>query len=164
MEKFQELRGEARQKLKNADYLVTMTYPQIKDNKLLLAAAENLSQALNTSVLSVLYYERLFKRIPAFHEDPESALDSFVKTVMPRYPIDKNYIKLIAELNSLVKLHKESPVEFSRNDKFVIASESYRLMEISPGIMRDYLEKSKRFIQDIEIIVSKDESIFRRSG
>jgi hypothetical protein len=44
MEEFQELKKEARERLKNADHLITMTYPLVKDNRLLLAAIDNLSR------------------------------------------------------------------------------------------------------------------------
>ena len=162
MEKFQEYRQEARQKLKNADHLVTMAYPMVGDNKLLLVAVKNLAEALNLSVLSALAYERLQRRIPPFHDDKESALNSFERDVAPRYKIDTNYIKLITDLNELVRLHKDSAVEFSRKDKFVIASETYRLMELSQGLLKDNLERARRFIESMEIIVSKDEPIPRR--
>lgn len=199
MEKFQEYRQKARQHLKNADYLVTMTYPMVGDSKLLLAAAENLADALNLSILSVLAYEQLYRRIPPFQEDPESALNTFTRDVVPRYRMemsetargahqgaskqgkaavlgqaqnptrgyspevfDKNYIKLVTDLNELVKLHRDSSVEFTRKDRFVIASGTYKLMEISPGYIKDNLERAKRFMEIMEIIVSKDEPLPRR--
>ncbi len=162
MEKFQELRGEARQKLKNADHLITMTYPMVMDNKLLMAAVENLHQALELSISSVLQYERLFKRIAPFHEEFPSKLNAFIQGIMPNYHIDKSYLKLIQDIDDLVKAHRKSPVEFARKDKFVIASESYELRQLTHQSVKDYLEKSKRFIQDMEIIVSKDEHIFGR--
>jgi len=162
MEKFQELRGEARQRLKNADHLITMTYPMVKDNKLLIAAIENLYQAIELSISSVLNYERLFKRITPFHEEFQSKFNVFSQNVAPRYNIDRSYIKLIQDMSDLVRAHKQSPVEFARKDKFVIASESYELRQLTPQSVKDYVEKSKRFIQDMEIIVSQDEHIFGR--
>jgi hypothetical protein len=162
MEKFQELRGEARHKLKNADYLITMTYPMVKDSKLLIAAVENLAQALELSITSVLTYERAYKLIPPFQNELPSKLNIFSQNVCPKHNIDKSYLKLIQDISDIVKAHKESPVEFIRKDKLVIASERYELRQLTPGSVKDYLEKSKRFIQDMEIIVSKDEHISRR--
>lgn len=155
MERFEEYRQAARHRVKNADYLVTKTYPMVKDNKLLLAAAENLADALNLSVLSALSYERLSRKIPPFRKDPESALNSFKRDVVPRLKIDKNYIKLIEDLNSLVMLHKKSAVEFSRKDKYLIASDNYQLTELSESLMKQKLDKARRFIEEMEILVSK---------
>ncbi len=196
MEKFQELRGEARHRLKNADHLITMTYQMVKDNKLLLAAVENLYQALELSITSVLSYERMFKRIPPFHDELPSKLNIFSQNIAPKYNIDmsetvrgarlgastqgkltvsehaqkhapgcspevfdKSYLKLIQDIGDIVKAHKLSPVEFTRSDKLVIASESYELRQLTPGLVKSYVEKSKKFVQDMEIIVSQDEHI-----
>jgi hypothetical protein len=162
MEQFQELRGDARKRLKNADYLITMTYPRVKDNKLLIAAVDNLSQALDLSLSSVLSYERLFKRIPPYHDELASRLSSFAQNVAPRYGIDKNYIRLIQDLDILVKAHKQSQVEFARKGMFVIASDSYELKTLKPEDVKIYVERAKKFVQDNETIVSQNEPIFGR--
>jgi hypothetical protein len=156
MEKFREYQQQARQHLKNADHLVSISYPMVRDNKLLLAAAENLAEALNLYVLTVLAYERLARRIPPFHEERESAFNSFMRDVVPQHKIDKNYIKLITDFNELVRFHKDSAVEFNRKDKFVMASGSYKLMELSEGLLKDNLERARRFMELIESIVSKE--------
>jgi hypothetical protein len=162
MEKFQELRGEARLRLKNADHLITMTYPLVRDTKLLMAAVENLAKALELSLTSVLTYERNLKRIPPFHEQLDSKLNIFSQKVAPRYNIDRSYIKLIQDMDGLVRAHKKSPVEFVRKDKFIIASESYELRQLTLQGAKEYVERAKRFIQDMETIVSKDEHLSRR--
>ena len=162
MEKFQELRGEARLKLKNADHLITMTYQMVKDNKLLMAAVENLYQALELSITSVLSYERMFKRVQPFHNELSSKLNIFYQDIAPKRNIDKSYLKLIQDIGDIVQAHKLSSVEFTRKDRLVIASENYELRELTPELVKNYLEKSKKFIQDMEIIVSQDEHIHGR--
>lgn len=160
MEKFQEARHKARKRLKIADHMITMTYPLVKDSKLLLAVLENLFLALANSMASVLYYERLFKRIPPFHDTFESKFNMFRAKVVPRYKIDTKYVSMINEIKDIIVLHKKSPVEFTRKDKFVIASEGYKLKTISVSQIRQFIENSKKFINEMEVIVSKDERIF----
>ena len=162
MKKFQELRGEARLRLKNADHLITMTYPLVKDTKLLIAAVENLAAALELSLSSVLTYERSLRRIPPFHDELESKLNIFSQKLAPKYNIDKSYIKLIQDMDGLVRAHKLSPVEFVRKDKFVMASDSYELRALTPQGVKEYVEKARKFIQDMETIVSQDEHLSRR--
>ena len=154
MEKYQEYMQQARQHLKNADHLVSVSFPMVRDSKLLLAAAENLAESLNLYVLTILAYERLKRRIPPFHEDKESAFNSFTRDVVPTYKIDIKYIKLITDFNELVRFHKDSAVEFNRKDKFVMASESYKLMELSEGLLKDNIARARRFMEIIETIVS----------
>jgi hypothetical protein len=162
MENYQEYQQQARQKLKNADHLVSISYPMVRDNKLLLAAAENLAESLNLYVLTVLAYERLKKSIPPFHDDQESALSSFERDIVPKYKIDIKYIKLITDFNELVRFHKDSAVEFNRKDKFVMASGNYKLMELSEGLLKDNLERARRFMELIETIVSNAASSEQR--
>lgn len=161
MEKFQEYRENARKKLKVADHMMTMTYPLVKDNRLLIAVMENLFLALTNSMTSVLYYERLFKRIPPFHENFDSKFNMFRAKVAPRYKINQEYITMLGEIKDIIIQHKKSPVEFSRKDMFVIASNSYKLKTISVEHMKKYIAMSKQFLDEMEKIVSKDEQIFK---
>ena len=161
MERFQEYRDNARQKLKVADHMLTMTYPLVKDTRLLLAVMENLFLALTNSMASVLYYERLFKRVPPFHDNFESKFNMFREKVVPRYEINAEYVTMLNDIKDIIIQHKKSPVEFARKDMFVIASDSYKLKTISVEQIKKYIAKSKQFLEEMEKIVSKDEQIFR---
>lgn len=160
MEIFQEYRQKAREKLKIADHMLTMTYPLVKDSKILLTVVENLFMALTNSMSSVLYYERAFKRIPPFQNTFDSKFNSFRARVVPRYKIDKQYVTLINEIKDIIVMHKKSPVEFTRKDVFVIASDSYNLKKISEANIKEYIASAKKFIAEMEEIVKKDEQIF----
>ena len=161
MEKFQELRDSASKKLQIADYVLTMTYPLVKDPKLLLSVVENLFLAYSYSISSLLHYERLFKRIPPFPDDFSSRLDLFVDRCMGRYDIDSENMKIIRDLKEIIVAHKKSPVEFSRKDSFVICDGNYQFRTISSSTVKGYVEKAKLFIKKASSIVGKDKSIFR---
>ena len=161
MEKFQELRDSASKKLQVADYMLTMTYPLVRDPKLLLSVAENLFLAYSYSISSLLHYERLFKRIPFFHDDFRSKLDMFADRCLGKYGIDSENVGIIMDLREMIVAHKKSPVEFSRKDSFVICDGDYRFRTISPSIIKGYVEKAKLFIRKIYSIISKDDAIFR---
>src|SRR3990167_5717520 len=160
MEKFQELRDSAGKKLKIADYILTMTYPLVKDPKLLLSVAENLFLAYSYSISSLLHYERLFKRIPPFPEDFSSKLGMFADRCVGKYGIDSENIKVIRDLKEIIIAHKKSPVEFSRKDSFVICDGNYTFTTISSSTVKGYVEKAKLFIRKMSSIVKEDEAIF----
>ena len=160
MEKFQELRDSAGKKLQIVDYMLTMTYPLVRDPKLLLSVAENLFLAYSYSISSLLHYERLFKRIPPFPEDFSSKLGMFADRCVGKYGIDSENIKVIRDLKEIIIAHKKSPVEFSRKDSFVICDGNYTFTTISPGIIKGYVEKAKLFIRKMSSIVKEDEAIF----
>jgi hypothetical protein len=163
MEQFQESRQNAIRKLSVADHMLTMTYPLVQDPKLLLAVLENVFSAMENAMSSVLHYERLFKRIPAFQDSFESKLTVFKSRVQPKYKINEEYINLLYELREIIVEHKRSPVEFARKDKFVICSDNYKMKAISVPEIKKYIAKAKLFVQTAGFIVSKNEGIFRSS-
>ena len=161
MEQFQETIEKANQKLKIADHMIFMTYPLVRDNRLLLSIIQNIFLALANAVSSILYYERLFKRIPAFNDNFDSKFTIFRTKCVDRLNIDKKYIKLISEIKDIIVEHRKSPVEFERNNKFVICSSTYRMRTISIEEIKKYITETRMFIQEANNIVSKNEGIFR---
>ena len=161
MEKFQELRDAAKKKLQLADHILTMTYPIVKDSRLLMSSIENLFLSFSYGMNSILHYDRLFKRIPPFPDNFTSKLELFHDKCAKRYNIDYEYLKILKDLKDIVAEHKKSPIEFSRNENFGICNGDYRMRTISVKEVKGYIEKAKLFIKDVSTIVSKDEAIFR---
>ena len=161
MEKFQELRDAAEKKLKLADHILTMTYPMVKDPRLLLSSIENLFLAFTYGMSSLLYYEQLFKRIPQFPDNFAGKFEMFRDECSKRYNIDSEHLKIIQDIKEIIVSHKKSPMEFSRNDSLIICNGNYRMKTISANMIHNYVQKAKLFIKNISTIVSKDESIFR---
>ena len=160
MEKFQELRDAANKKLKLADHILTMTYPMVKDPRLLLSSIENLFLAFTYGMSSLLYYEKLFKRIPQFPDNFAGKFEVFRDECSKRYNIDSEHLKIIQDIKEIIVSHKKSPMEFSRNDSLIICNGDYRMRTISANMIHNYVQKAKLFIKNISTIVSKDESIF----
>lgn len=161
MEKFQQLREEALQSYKSADHMLTVTYPLVGDTKILLNVADNIFLSLTKSMGAVLYYDRLFKYIPAFNDNFEGKFMMFKNKCMKRYNIDLEYAKLIQDLKEVIVLHKQSPVEFKRKDRYVICTDNYKMIAITVNMLKDYLKKTKEFISLMQLITRKNERIFR---
>ena len=161
MEQFQVFREKAQTKLKIADHMLTMTYPLVKDTKLLLVIMENLFLSLTYAMSSILYYERLFKRIPLFSDNFESKFSIFKEKCINKYDIPQEYVRLLQNVKSTMMEHKKSPIEFERKGTFVICSDSYKLRTISTSQIKDYIAKTKEFIQISSNITHKNEEIFR---
>jgi len=162
MEKFQELREKAKQRLKIADHMLIMTYPLVKDAKLLLAVTENLFLSFTNAMSALLYYERIFKRVPPFTDNFEAKFKLFKEKCMDRYKINPEILKTMREIKEIIYEHKKSPVEFVRKDRFVICSENYRMKTITIEQLKKYISKAKEFVSQIERILSKGERIFMK--
>ncbi|MCK5283168.1 MAG: hypothetical protein KAK00_07190 [Nanoarchaeota archaeon] len=162
MEKFQELRMGAKKKIGIADHILTQTYPLVQDSKLLLAVIENVFLALTNSMGSILYYERLFKRIPPFQDTFDSKFNMFQARIVDRNKIDRKHIDMIREVKDIIIQHRKSPIEFRRKDKFIICNEDYKMRTISFNDIKEYIKRTKEFINISESITIKNEEIFNK--
>lgn len=163
MEEFQILRDKAMQKIRVADHMLFMTYPLVKDPKLLLSIIENISASLDYGISALLQHERLFKKIPPFHDTFPSRFEIFKDKMIPRHNLSPSHTKLIIDVRSIISQHKKSPVEFARKDKFVICSPTYSLKTIDINLVKKYIFETKIFVNNINKIVSQHEGIFARS-
>src|SRR3989338_5812338 len=112
MEKYEELMDIARKRVQVADHMLTMTYPLVKDPKLLLAVMENIFLALTNSIGALLHYERIYKRVPPFQDTFASKFNLFQNKCSQRYSIDNEHLMMIQEIKDMILQHKKSPVEF----------------------------------------------------
>lgn len=161
MEKFQEARELAKEKLKIADHMLYSTYPMIKDPRLLITIMDNIFLALSNSMSAILYYEQLFKRISNFTDNFDNKFNIFKDKIIKRYNINIEYISLIQDIKHLITSHRKSPVEFSRKDMFVICDGVYRTKKITVNDMKKFVSKAKLFIDEMNNITSKNEQLFR---
>ncbi|MBI2175859.1 hypothetical protein HYU40_00730 [Candidatus Woesearchaeota archaeon] len=164
MERFQQELSEGRRKLMTADHLVSVTFPLVKDNKLLLTAAANLFSAAKNLMASLLHYDEAFKRIPHFREEYDSMLYWLRARCMPYYGLSRDYGVAVDDLRILLDEHKSSSVEFSRKDGLVICSDSYKVRKITVTQLKSYVEVLKRMLLDVEGVVSRYEGVFGRGS
>ena len=109
-----------------ATYLLKTTYPAIKDPKLLITILHNIHSSINSAMDALIG-----KELPSFRQ----------KII---YLQEKNYKTIfIQEVYELIELHKKSPMEFSRDGKYVICSENYHLKPISVDSIHDLLNQTK---------------------
>ena len=160
MEQFQFLRDKAFEKIKVADHMLFMTYPVVKDPKLLLGILENVYASLDYGMGAVLHHQKLFKQIPPFQESFQSRFDVFRHQVVPQLKLSHNYVKLISDVRLLLAAQKKSPITFVKKDKYVILSPKYDVKAIDVNLMKRYVFEAKLFVSNVNVIVSKNERIF----
>tara|TARA_Y100000310_G_scaffold335338_2_gene417139 strand:- start:46397 stop:46879 length:483 start_codon:yes stop_codon:yes gene_type:complete len=152
MEHAKKLLNEANESLKRADHLASVTFKLINDPKLLWVALENTHKAAINCMNSLLQFDYIYKRIPHIPEVFKEKLRLFKETTAKRYTISRETIILIADLQELVEKHKASSMEFVRKDKFVIASQDYRLRTLDIKKVKDFVEKTKMFINKANLL------------
>ncbi len=159
MEKFQELREKALKCVKAADHMLGVSYPLLNDPKILVSVANNLLLAVDYALASVLEHEKLFKRI---NNIPEGTVSKYniLKQRSPAGFEDKDY-DVISDLAEISGKHRASSVEFPRDDKFVIASDTYELRTLTVKDLKEYLTKVRGIVEKLYEMTRKNDGIFR---
>jgi hypothetical protein len=160
MEKYQQEILEANKLFRTADHMVYVTFPLIKDNKLIITTVENLTAALIKAVNSIIDYDTLYRRISPQSDTFELRFETFKTKCASRYGIDRKHIVLIQDLKSIVDERKKSPMEFIRKDQYVICSDRYRIKALTMEKTKEYLNELKPFMLKINNVVRSNDTRF----
>lgn len=154
MEKFIESLEKAKKALRTADHMTYMTYPLVKEKRLLLKILEDISLAIVNAINAILQYEYYFKRIQLYRDATEN-FNIFKEKCSKRYDINENQINKLVEVLRLNKEHKKSPFEFVRKDKIVIMSNNLKTDFITIEKMKDFLIEAKDLLRKADILIKK---------
>ena len=154
MEKFMQNLEEAEKTIRLADHMVYVTYPLIKEKRLLLKILTEINKGILLNINSILQYEYLYKRIN-LHEDAKINFDIFKTKCSKWYDINEAEIRTILELIELVKKHQQSQMEFVRREKVVILNGNAQPITIT-------LEKIKEFLNLAKSMLEKTKTKFHR--
>ncbi len=157
MGEFTKALEQANSSFRTADHLAYVSYPLLRDNRLLLAITQNLYIAGLKTVDAVLYYEKMHKRITIMPIDFESRMLLFEKQLAPKINIQPGAAKIIRDLKFIMQQHRETSMEFSRKEKFIICSDDYTNMKTIDiemlksyiVVLRDFLHKINRLDKDV---------------
>ena len=152
MESYLQFLDDAHKAFRRADHMLYITYPIVKEKRLLLKVLEEIYLSMRGIVNSVLYYDYAFKRIQIYKESSMN-LDVFAKVCAQRYSITPEQVRMIIEIFDLMKQHKESSMEFIRRDKVVIMNENMRIESISVDKLKEYLYAVKDTYQKVNSVI-----------
>jgi hypothetical protein len=138
----------ARRSLDLAEQVLIRTYPVVNEPKLVLAVAEDILSALETSLAAFLTFHR--KKAGSFEE----ALSLF-RPLAQKGGFGQDDMSMFAELHDIIIGHKDSPVEFARKGEFVICDDAYHLRRVSEKAMKDYLFRAKLFVDKVSAVVKE---------
>ncbi|HEA46280.1 MAG TPA: hypothetical protein ENH99_00685 [Candidatus Pacearchaeota archaeon] len=146
MERFLENVIEAEKIIRTSDHIIYITFPLVKDKRLLLKVLQEIKNAVTLCISAVLQYDYVFKRINLY-KDPKSNFKTFIDKCAPRYNITKEEIDSINELFDFIEKHKESPFEFVKDDKVIILSSSLKPKTLTLEKVKEFLILSKEILK-----------------
>ena|SRR3989344_4039906 len=147
------LLNKAKEQLNIADHLLYMTYPMVRENKLIISIAEDVYNSALYAMDALLMHERLYKRISLYPDDFSVKLD-VLRKISARYNINKEIAIMIQDLKIFLDERKNSRVEFAKNDKYVLFNRKQELRSLGIERLKQNLNISKNFIKSIEGILS----------
>ena len=137
---------EADRKTKIIDHMLYVTFPLIKDKKLLLKILSEAKISIANCINSILQYEYLNKNIN-LSKDAKFNFKTFIEKCSKKYNISENEIKLIIELFEIAELHKQSPFEFSKGDKLIILTENMNQRDLTIDKVKEFLLLTKDIVR-----------------
>ncbi|NJL43818.1 MAG: hypothetical protein HC945_00625 [Nitrosarchaeum sp.] len=143
----------AKRALKVADHMLMVTYPLLKEMRLLLSITENLYKAMDAALQALVGKEREYRRIPYSGEGFEARLAVFRMHVMKKHGFMSEGADTLQWLHETLEERRRSPVEFERKGKFVMCSESYRMRTLSVDDLKKHMAVGKRFLAKVEAVM-----------
>lgn len=104
-----------------ADHMAYVTLTLLKDNRLIIKILSETAEATGYIVKAILQKALVQGKIQVT-QDPESNFKIFADKLGPKY-IDKKDMENISKIMEIRRKHINAPVEFVRNNKFVILLE-----------------------------------------
>jgi len=151
-EKIQKLKDKTKLQYDTAFHLLNVTYPLINDPKLLLGIVNNIFLSVEAAIEVILNYEKKLLLISSYTEEFQNRFNIFRSKSAKRYNINNEDIKNIEDIYNILILHKKSPVEFRRKDRFIICNRNYKMYEITTKEIKNYLEMNQKILQVINKI------------
>jgi len=154
MEKFLENLQEAEKIIRQTDHMLYITFPLVKDKRLLIKILLETKNAIAKLINIILRYEYFFKRI-RLYSDQKTNFRTFKEKSAREYEITEYEIALISELFKIAEVCKTSPIEFLKGEKIVILSE-----KMAPTIVT--FEETKEFLSVAKSVLKKAKNVIQR--
>lgn len=148
--KFVESIVESQRLYRSAEHLISVTFPVVKDTKLLLRGLESLHKSLILSIGNILKFEHIYGRV-SLGQDRERNLRVFFLYCAKRYGLSENDREIIKEILFMGKKHRESGMEFSRDGKLIILDDDMKEYELKQERMKVFLEVAKRILDNSKL-------------
>jgi len=149
MEKFIESLTEAGKTIRIIDHMLYITYPLVKDKRMLIKILIEVQKALTRCINAILQYEYLYKRIKLYN-DPKENLRTFKEKCAPKYKITVEEVEKILELFNIIQRHKKSTMEFMKKEVLVILSENMEQKVINLENAKEFVNISKKVLEKVQ--------------
>ena len=148
------LKQKAKEQCDIAFHLCNVTFPLTKDPKILLGLAQNIAATQESALESILNYERALKLVPAYGSQFASKFSLFQQRSARRHNFPAEITDSILKLREIIDLHKRSPQEFPRGQRFILADQHFaQLQPLSLSDLKEHLRLTKVLLDHADRII-----------
>jgi hypothetical protein len=143
---FLEHLQEAERTIQSVDHMIYITFPLVKDKRLLFKILTDIKSAVVNCINAILQYEYINERVTLYKSAKEN-FETFVNRCAIRYKISKEEITSILELFDIIEKYKDSPIEFLKNESIIIVSDNMKTRVITMEKIKFLLILTKNLIK-----------------
>jgi hypothetical protein len=145
---FKESLKEAVRTLKIADHMAYVTFPLVREQRLLLKIFDEIYKSIINTITAVLEYEYITNKIKIY-KDKDENLKNFIDKYARNYNINSDEINKIKEIIDIHYYHIKSSMEFVKNEKIVIMSDNLDLQILNIEKIKEYLVVAKEILRKV---------------
>ncbi len=157
MTKYLDALQRARFQYDAAFHLLSVTYPMVKDPKLLIGILSNIQISMEAAMEAILVYERQLQLVPHYLDNFQSRFNTFRYKSVRRNKIDQQLVDTMETIQSLLDLHRQSQIEFRKDDRLIILDQDFHVQQLTLLNIREFLTHNQTFITIAEGIVNRKE-------
>ena len=155
MERYDECISKAKQSLLIGEQVLKITFPLLKENKLLLVVLERIHDSHIQMLQGVLTYERERRTIPPFQANFESMCNMLELRLEKKYSPAGKEIELLKIVAQTIKFHKDAVIAFSRKNTLILASDKYVIQKVTPEFVMDAIQQTQKMISAWSRLLTK---------
>jgi hypothetical protein len=145
MQNLQEDYENAVKILQIADHMAYITYPIINEKRLLLKVIEEIHKCLNLIITIAIKLENQKNKNMIISTNPELNFQTFLN-LSKKYEISEKAIQLTSEIFQLYQKHKQSSMEFPKQNKIIILSDNLTVEFLEINKIKEYLTIAKEIL------------------
>ncbi|GIU68323.1 MAG: hypothetical protein KatS3mg001_173 [Candidatus Pacearchaeota archaeon] len=149
MNNFNDFLLEAERSLIAADHMVYVSFPLIKDKRLLIKAIQEIKKSMFFLIRAILERENQNKKILT-NGDLKLSFKNLKDSIAKKYNLSNNDLVLISEIFEISEFYKESSFEFIRGNKVVFLTEDLKPVSISIEKIKELIVFSKGLIKRVK--------------
>jgi len=133
MEEFKITFQQAVKSLQIADHMTYVTFPLVNDKRLLLKIFDEIAKSITNCLQTIIYYEN-----PITKPDIQT-----IHKYAQKYNLSNQQLKEIFQILELNKKHKQSAVEFVRENRIIILSDNLKTQYLDLQAIKQQLLLAK---------------------